>query len=133
MFLNLDAARGTRSGAITAPRERDDLARAITLKLDARLDGCRYREAGTGEELVAAGWIERPDFAGFIKCHELRMTKSAAFLPHLEIRKRTWVPLIHARVLTKHLLVHRAHGGSLKRRTRGQRCDEHRRHCCADR
>src|SRR5687767_4488108 len=70
-LFDVNAPCGTRSGSVTVPRKRSDLAGDVALKLDSRLDGRRHRHARSGEEPVAVGRIQRSNFSGFIKRDEL--------------------------------------------------------------
>src|SRR5207237_9220442 len=117
----------TRYGTFAPSGVRGDLAVAVALKLDSRLDGGGYCGARTGEELIAIGRIQRPDLAGFIERNEFRFAESAEFLPHLQIHKRGRTRAIYAGVFTKNLLVHRAHDGSLKHRSRAHHSQKSRR------
>jgi hypothetical protein len=103
---------------LTLPGQRDNPVGAIALKRDARFDRGGLRGAGAGEELVAAGRIQRAHITGLVKRHELRLAESAELVPHLHIDERVRSPLIDARVLTKSFFIDRLHDGSL---TRGNR------------
>ena len=133
-FLDLDTPRGSRTGTLALPRKRGDLAGAVPLKFNSRLDGRRNRHARSGEELVAVGRVQRPHLTGFVERDEFaRLGEAAEFIPQLEIHEPIRFPAIYARVFTKHLLVHGAHDGSLNRRERDHRSEENRTARCADR
>ena len=131
--FDLDAFRSARRRTVTLPGQRDNLAGAVALKRDARLDRGGQRGAGAGEKLVTVGRIQRAHITGLVKRHQLRLAESAELVPHLQIDERVRSPLIDARVLTKSFFIGRLHDGSLTRGNRVKCAEKGHDNRCADR
>jgi hypothetical protein len=55
--LSRETRRAIRTGAIAPPREGDDPAGLVALKVDCGLDGGCHGDAGTCEKAVLRGWV----------------------------------------------------------------------------
>ena len=131
-FFDLDAFRSPRRRTVMLPRQRDNLAGAVALKGDARLDRGGQRRAGAGEKLVTVGRIQRAHITGLVKRHQLRRPESAELVPHLQVDECVRSPLVNTRVFTKSVFIERMHDGSLTHRNRDESAEKGHDKRCAD-
>ena len=104
----VDPFRSPRGRTVMLPRERGYPAGAVALKCDAGLDRGGQCGAGTGEELVAVGRIQRAHITRLVKRDQLGLAESTELVPHLHVDETVRFPLVDARVLTKNGFVKRA-------------------------